>query len=664
LNKALSFELALLVAVSCLCRLDSNPRLVSAREISWTGFGGPITTNTTWTLAGNPYVISMDIIVIADVFLTIQPGVTIKFENGTSMIIDGTLVAKGNSTSLITFTSNASSPAPSDWKSIRTRTGGSIKNVEWAIIEYSEQGIETLSDSSISRCIFRGNNMGVSGTNASITHCTFENNSIGVNAADSVIADSEFYNNTDGIVGSGNVENCRVYNNSRNGISGTYYSANGINDYVYLGSVTNCSIHNNGGNGTSASSITDCSIYDNGESGVSAYSVTNCSVYNNGERGITANSSVSNCLVFGNGEEGIFSGNLGGLAGSDTNCTVHDNGGNGVSAYSVVNCQVYDNNGTGITAGFVTNCSVSGNGGVGVLATKISGSLVFDNKGIGVYMVHWTGGGAAVSNCDIHDNSAAGIQIDPNLGSRVDPDITNGFVENSRIYDNLLGILITCGTTYPIPTDVIRDVTISDCNISRNLQNGIMTDESSPYNVASITLRVLNTTVDSNGGCGISLNTTNAGQITYFPIYEITDSVITNNTVGAVGTFGNIKGSTIANNSQIGVCIISVDEEITQNNIYGNGVFNVVNNVPFTVKNVNATRNWWGTTNKTLIETSIYDYYEDYNLSIILVEPLLTSPIPEFPTFLLTLSFMITTLLSVTVCRRKSIRRLKTQNQR
>ena len=264
----------------------------------------------------------------------------------------------------------------------------------------------------------------------------------------------------------------------------------------------------------------------------------------------------------------------------------------------------------------------------------------------------WTGGGAAVSDCDVYDNSAAGVRIDPVLTSHVDPDESSGLIENSRIHDNLIGVLITCATTAPM--DMYRDVTVSSCNITRNLKNGIMTDESSPYYLAEISLRVINTTVDSNGEFGISLNTTYLGEITYFPIFEITNCVITNHTVGAVGRFGNIKGSTIANNSQIGLDVFDIDEGINQNNIYGNGIYNVASHVPF-ASDVNATQNWWGTTNKTLIEASIYDYYEDYNLSRVLFEPYLTSPIPEFPSILVLLLFVIATFFIIIVCKRHHV---------
>ena len=49
---------------------------------------------------------------------------------------------------------------------------------------------------------------------------------------------------------------------------------------------------------------------------------------------------------------------------------------------------------------------------------------------------------------------------------------------------------------------------------------------------------------------------------------------------------------------------------IENSNLYDNAAFSIEN---LTTKNITATNNWWGTTNSTAIENSIYDYYDNIN---------------------------------------------------
>jgi len=649
----------------------------SVAGFSVTNVAGPIVANTTWTFAGSPYVVSADVLVIVDVFLTIEPGVVVRFANGTSIIVDGIFIAQGNPSQMITFTSNASSPAPGDWGSIRTRTGGSISNIDWATVEYSGQGIETLSDSIISNCVFRGNNIGVSGSNASIAHCTFDDNINGVNATNTFLTGSEITNNTSGAIGSGSIENTNIWNNSQNGIT---FSGSVVNCSIYdnggygvsANSVTNCSIHDNGGYGVIGNSVANCSIYDNGDYGASGESVTNCSIHDNHGHGISSGSAI-NCLVYNNGGDGIdgdlatdcivFNNSMDGIHGSCTNCTIHDNGGAGVSAPALG----YENWGSAI------DCLVYGNGRYGVAAVLITDSTVFNNKSVGVILGgmrprgDYYNDGAEMSNCDIHDNLGGGVEIMPQR-EREHGDIRifnyTASIEQTHIHNNSFGVLISSIALPHINIfqgPGIRDTIISGCNISQNLQNGIMASTSAVSSVAGISLTALNTIIDSNDGFGISLNTTvtdpsnNATQVVYFPIYEISDCRISNHTIGALGEFGSISGSIIANNSQIGLDVLSINGGINQNNIYGNGLYNIVNHVQFG-NDINATQNWWGTTNKTLIEAYIYDYYEDYNLSRVIVEPFLTSSIPEYSSLFALPLFMTAMLLATIGYRKKRTR--------
>ncbi len=83
----------------------SNPTLVS----------GAITTNTTWTLANNPYQVTGDIEVRPGITLTIEPGVTVMFNSSADMRIYGTLLANGSASQHITFTASAANPYVGAW---------------------------------------------------------------------------------------------------------------------------------------------------------------------------------------------------------------------------------------------------------------------------------------------------------------------------------------------------------------------------------------------------------------------------------------------------------------------------------------------------------------------------------------------------------------------
>lgn len=64
------------------------------------------------------YVISSDIIVNTGIALTLQPGVSVRFDNLKKIDIYGTLIAEGTDLLPIIFTSNYSEPNPGDWQSI------------------------------------------------------------------------------------------------------------------------------------------------------------------------------------------------------------------------------------------------------------------------------------------------------------------------------------------------------------------------------------------------------------------------------------------------------------------------------------------------------------------------------------------------------------------
>lgn len=109
-----------------------------------------------------------------------------------------------------------------------------------------------------------------------------------------------------------------------------------------------------------------------------------------------------------------------------------------------------------------------------------------------------------------------------------------------------------------------------------------------------------------------------------------------------------IRNNTITDNSN-GISLLRqftapTSPLILYNNIYANTNYNINSNVP---DDINATFNWWGTTDTEAINQTIHDYYEDFNLGTVDFTPFLSelnpeAPIiPEFSTLIAILSVIV-----------------------
>ncbi len=93
-----SAALAVVVALSALPAAGSTP------------VGGWITVDSTWDIAGSPYIVVSNVHVRDGATLTIQPGVEVRFDANQSLIVDTShLVAIGTLDSMIVFTRNTTS---------------------------------------------------------------------------------------------------------------------------------------------------------------------------------------------------------------------------------------------------------------------------------------------------------------------------------------------------------------------------------------------------------------------------------------------------------------------------------------------------------------------------------------------------------------------------
>ena len=176
-----------------------------------TNVSGNLTGSIVWTIDKSPYVITSNSILASNAVLTIEPGVTIKFNSNVSMQINGTLIARGNESSKITFTSNTTMQ-PGAWGYLLfnpssvdaiydaitdTYLSGSI--LEHCIIEYA--GSSTVLNNGALR---------LDDAHPFINYCTLRNNKITAICAYNLsstlmISNSLFEKNKGGDYGGGGI---------------------------------------------------------------------------------------------------------------------------------------------------------------------------------------------------------------------------------------------------------------------------------------------------------------------------------------------------------------------------------------------------------------------------------------------------------------------------
>lgn len=122
-----------LIAIAVLCNI---PVLLA------TNVSGTISANTTWTVAGSPYVVTGTVFVqgAGAPVLTIQPGVTVQFTAGTELQVNvsspGQLQAVGTSALPILFTASGST-TPGFWSGLQFGASmGASSHITYGTVEY------------------------------------------------------------------------------------------------------------------------------------------------------------------------------------------------------------------------------------------------------------------------------------------------------------------------------------------------------------------------------------------------------------------------------------------------------------------------------------------------------------------------------------------------
>ena len=261
-----------------------------------TNVSGGIFSNTTWTLAGSPYIVIDTTVVFPGVTLTIEPGVVVKFDDDKYLEIrQGMLIANGTITDSITFTSNNSSPTPGIWghntygglwfNGISSAASFNFINISYAtygmrnfpnspylknstftynqtgvysinvpmdscVFKFNDTGVSNISNTTVNFCNISNNNYAVYDlSNTVLNNCTFDSNQLAFGGASGAgTSYSEFYycsisNNQTGLnahgLGGNLLSHCIINNNTIQGL-GLGMDMNGVN------SIMDCEIKNNG----------------------------------------------------------------------------------------------------------------------------------------------------------------------------------------------------------------------------------------------------------------------------------------------------------------------------------------------------------------------------------------------------------------------------------
>jgi DNA-binding MarR family transcriptional regulator len=236
----------------------------------------------------------------------------------------------------------------------------------------------------------------------------------------------------------------------------------------------------------------------------------------------------------------------------------------------------------------------------GAIVLYSNNSVVYNNKIIGNQGDSiWLGDGVAqIYDNIIINNNDTGITI---MGSK-------GYIERNYISNNRVSGINIVKSEVRIKYNYIENngggigcqnsnkTQISYNFINNNKYSGI---ESSSGDSSNFTYNIIN-----NHNLGINLDASSSVIIRYNNITNVNDGIKYWRSSGD-DPWGNVK---ISNNN-----ILNIKNYFVFLNDHAN--------VP-----INVSYNWWGTTDSSVFDKNIHDYYDDFDLGKVIYKPFLTSP--------------------------------------
>ncbi len=567
-----------------------------------------VEVDTIWDLAGSPYTVIGNVTVGEDIILTIEAGVTVNFNDDTSLIISGTLIARGTPGNEIRFTS---SNVGERWKRISFSdvvdgitsgdavfdgvTGdyqsGSI--IEYALIENAGNQT-TVTKGAIE----------FSDKHPYLNNLTIQNNAAGgiygealsslVKIENSVITENN--NPFEGALGSGGI--------FLQGGAGSQVELTG-NTIQFNTTVLQ-------GGGINVRALTAASSF-------SSVTIENNIISEN-----QADSGGGLYVQGGTGSQIMVTGNT-----VQNNNAISDGGGLSIQAISidaVIGAMRIDNN---IVLG---NQSGSEGGGIyitGMLGTNsqniITNNVIKNNISV------TQGGGVWINDSEFMLSNNAILENDAKIGGGVyigdydalDSIISKNSINGNRAFDNGGGLHIDSGKI-SVASNIIHS------NQATNSVSGHGGGIDLHHVLGSPgTVTISNNVIADNLSFKDVLNLGGAISMTENAILRNT---VTATTIGSVifgTTLANLSNNTIVGNSALGSVAFIENLNLVTPIANNNNIFNNTANLIFVTSsaNLNADSNWWGTATETDILNMVGSFAGEITVASFLNAPIVTVPI-------------------------------------